>query len=70
MPLFGSSDVHVMLHVMLKVIYPKCSKHWPYTYKVYTVAHTIDCVCSKTLNHGLNHGSLFPLFLFFGWKTC
>ena len=25
-----------------KIIYPKYSKHWPYT-----VAHTIDCVCSK-----------------------
>ena len=32
-----------------KVIYPKYSKH-------YTVAHTIDCVCSKMLNHGLNQG--------------
>ena len=34
-----------------KVIYTKYSKHWPYT-----VAHTNDCVCSKMLNHGLNHG--------------
>ena len=34
-----------------KVIYPKYSKHW-----LSTVAHTIDCVCSKILNHGLNHG--------------
>ena len=25
-----------------KVIYPKYSKHWPYT-----VAHTIDCVCDR-----------------------
>ena len=31
-----------------KVIYTKYSKHWPYT-----VAHTIDCVCTKMLNHGL-----------------
>ena len=31
-----------------KIIYPKYSKHWPYT-----VAHTIDCMCSKMLNHGL-----------------
>ena len=31
-----------------KVIYPKYSKHLPYT-----VAYTIDCVCSKILNHGL-----------------
>ena len=30
-----------------KVIYPKYSKHCPYT-----VAHTIDCFCSKMLNHG------------------
>ena len=29
--------------------------------------HTIDCVCSKILNHGLNHGLLFSLFKFFGW---
>ena len=38
------------------------SKHWPYT-----VAHTIDCLCSKMLNHGLNHGlflSLFTLILY------
>ena len=27
---------------LTKVIYTKYSKHWPYT-----VAHTIDCVCSK-----------------------
>ena len=32
-----------------KVIYTKYSKHSPYT-----VAHTIECVCSK-INHGLNH---------------
>ena len=49
-----------------KVIYPKYSKHWPYT-----VAHTIDCVCSKILNHGLNLGLLFSLSSFLGeltWK--
>ena len=41
-----------------KVIYPlKYFKHWPYT-----VAHTIDCVCSKMLNHGLNHGLFLSLF--------
>ena len=40
-----------------KVIYTKYSKHWPYT-----VAHTIDCVCSKMLNHGLNHGLFLSLF--------
>ena len=42
-------------HCMRKVIYPKYSKHWPYT-----LAHTIDCVCSKMLNHGLFQ-SLFKL---------
>ena len=41
--------------VVCKVIYPKYSKHWPYT-----MAYTIDCVCSKILNHGLFH-SLFKL---------
>ena len=39
-----------------KVIYSKYSKHWPYT-----VAYTIDCVCSKMLNHGLNHGLFLSL---------
>ena len=43
--------------LVLKVIYSKHSKHWPYT-----VAHTIDCVCSKMLNHGLNHGFSLALF--------
>ena len=44
---------HVLLenHSTTKVIYPKYSKQWPYT-----VAHTIGYVCSKMLNHGLNHG--------------
>ena len=40
-----------------KVIHTKYSKHWPYT-----VAHTIDCVCIKMLNHGLNHGLFLSLF--------
>ena len=40
-----------------KVMYPKYSKHWPYT-----VAHTIDCVYCKMLNHGLNHGLFLSLF--------
>ena len=44
-----------------KVIYPKYSKH-----RLSTVAHTIDCVCSKILNHGLTYGLLFSLFKFFG----
>ena len=48
---------------IVKVIYPKYSKHC-----LSTVAHTIDCVCSKILNHRLNHGLLFPPFKFFGWK--
>ena len=48
-----------------KVINPKHSKHWQST-----VAHTIECVCSKILNHGLNHGKLlFSLFRFFEWKN-
>ena len=38
------------ISVLAKVIYTKYSKHCPYT-----VAHTIECVCSK-INHGLNHG--------------
>ena len=46
-----------------KVKYPKYSKQCPYT-----VAHTIDCVCSKMLNHGLNHGLFLSLFKLFGWK--
>ena len=50
----SSTELHRYLFRSLawsKVIYPKYSKHW-----LYTVAHTIDCVCSKMLNHGLNHG--------------
>ena len=48
----------------MKVIYPKYPKHW-----LFTVAHTIDCLCSKILNHGLNIGLLFSLFKFCGWKN-
>ena len=40
-----------------------------YMYWQSTLAHTIDCVCSKILNHCLNHGVLFSLFKFFGWKN-
>ena len=40
-----------------KVIYPKYSKHWPYT-----VAYTIYCVSSKMLHHGLKHGLFLSLF--------
>jgi hypothetical protein len=43
----------------IKVIYPKYSKHWPYT-----VAHTIDCVWIKMLDHGLNYGLFLSLFKF------
>ena len=50
-------------HAVSKVIHPKYSKHW-----LYTVAHIIDCVCSKILNHGLNHGLFLSLFKFFVWK--
>ena len=39
------------------------SKHW-----LSTMAHTIDFVRCKILNRGLNHGLLFSLFNFFGWK--
>ena len=52
---FVISKYFVMLRG--KVIYPKYSKHWPYT-----VAHTIDFVCSKSLNHGLNHGLFLSFF--------
>ena len=38
-----------------KVIYTKYFKHCPYT-----VAHTIECVCSK-INHGLNYGLFISL---------
>ena len=47
----------MQLLAMAKVIYPKYSKHWSYT-----VAHTINCVCSKMLNHSLNHGLFLSLF--------
>ena len=40
--------------VMIKVICPKYFKHSPYT-----VAYTIDCVCSKMLNQCLNRGFFF-----------
>ena len=33
------------------------------------MAHTIDCVCSRILNHGSNHGLSFSRFKFFGWKN-
>ena len=45
------------VEALVKVIYPKYSKHWPYT-----VASTIDCGCIKMLNHGLYHGFLLSPF--------
>ena len=51
------NDLAQDLLTSIKVIHPKYSKHGPYT-----VAHTIDCVCSKMLNHCLNHGLFLSLF--------
>ena len=45
----------VFISVLAKVIHTKYSKHRPYT-----VAHTIEYVCSK-INHGLNHGLFISL---------
>ena len=51
-----SAFIHqVTIRGSTKVIYTKYSKHCPYT-----VAHTIECVCSK-INHGLNHGLFISL---------
>ena len=50
-------DVGLQSWPIFKVIHPKYSKHCPYT-----VAHTIDYVCSKILDHGLNHGLFLSLF--------
>ena len=52
------------LKAIQNYISPKYSKHW-----ITTMAHTIDCECSKMLNHGLNHGLLFSLFKVFGGRT-
>ena len=49
--------IHLYIGSLFKVIYPKYSKHQPYS-----VAHTIDFVCSKMWNHGLNHGLFLSLF--------
>ena len=43
-----------------KVIYTKYSKHW-----LYTVAHTIECVCSKMNNSWFN-----PWFSFYISSLC
>ena len=45
-------------------MYPNYSKHW-----LSTAAHTIDCICSKIVDQGLNHGLIFSLFKFFGWNN-
>ena len=50
-------DLFDLFSPYIKVIYPKHSKHWPYI-----VAYTIDCLCSKMLNHGSNHGLFLSLF--------
>ena len=55
--IFMCEQIPIQIRVSVEVIYPKYSKHWPFT-----VAHTIDCVCSKMLNHGINHGIFFSLF--------
>ena len=51
----GLLPLFFILDAVIKVINPKYSKP-------YTVAHTIDCVCSKRLNNGLNHGLFLSLF--------
>ena len=51
------SDEHITILHFSKVIYPKHSKNWPCS-----VAHTIDCVFCKMLNHGLNHVLCLLLF--------
>ena len=53
----GDNNIIATFNIIPKVIYPKYSKHW-----LYNVAHTIDCLCSKMLNHGLNHGLFLSLF--------
>ena len=55
--LLGIFMMVVVVSTTAKVIHPKYSKQWPYT-----VARTIDCVCSKMLNHGLNYGLFLSLF--------
>ena len=55
---------------LVKVIYTKYSKTWPYT-----VAHTIDCVCSKINNSWFNpwfsfyFSSLYPA-PYIEWYMC
>ena len=68
---FEEENKYINIYIFVpkpKVIYTKYSKHCPST-----VAHTIDCMCSK-INHGLNHGfflSLFKLILCpIHWIVC
>ena len=51
---FKSKNCKIISASLLIVMCPKYSKHWPYT-----VAHTIDCVCS---NFFLNQGLFLLLF--------
>ena len=46
-----------------KVIHSKYSKQWPYL-----LASTMDCDCSKMLNHGFNNGLYLSLFKIFERK--
>ena len=55
--IYGKRSRIILKFGSAKVMYPKYSKH-----SSYTVAHTLDCVCSKMVNHGLNHG-LFELHI-------
>ena len=47
-----------VIHILLKVIYTKYSKHWPYT-----VAHTINCVC-----HSIR--SMFRVLGIYNFESC
>ena len=47
----------------MEIAIKKYSKH-----KLSTVAHTIDCMCIKMLNNGLNHGFIIFIFQVFWVK--
>ena len=49
--IIGNSSIVVSFYQKSKVIYPKYSKHWPYT-----VAHTIECVFKGQLISKGNFG--------------
>ena len=61
----GGRKMSVFVHALGKVIYTKYSKNWPYT-----LAHTIDCVCSKMLSNGLNHGLFISLIMLIPDPIC